>query len=388
MKETGVLVTDPALTGAQVGWHKSQIETPALLLDLAAMERNLQQMLAFTTAKGVNLRPHVKSHKGATQLAHLQIQAGAIGVTCAKLSEAEAIAASGIHDILIANEIVDPHKIKRLVALAKSCAVKVAVDNPINVATLSQAAEAAGVRLGVLVEVNIGHNRCGVAPFDPTLALVKQVLQSPGLQFKGLMGYDGHCTTKVSETERGPLALAANTMLVQNRHYVEAAGIPVEIVSGSGTFTYRYACDVAGITEIQAGSYLLMDTAFRDFGVREFECTLSVLATIISTPTYPAATFDDGTRLAIIDTGRKSLNPSYGLPEVKSPTSGVALRSLSDEHGRVLLSGDGEQLQIGDKIELWVRDANGTIQQFDRLYAIRNDHIEAIWKIPLLGVST
>src|SRR4051794_7723780 len=199
MKETGVLATDLPLADAQIGWHKSQIETPALLLDLTALERNLQRMIAFTTAKGVNLRPHVKSHKGATQLAHLQLQAGAIGVTCAKLSDAEAIAASGIQDILIANEIVDPHKIKRLVLLAKRCAVKVTVDNPINVEALSHAAEEIGVKLGVLVEVNIGHNRCGVAPFAPTLELVRQVMQSPGLRFVGLMGYDGHCTTKVSE---------------------------------------------------------------------------------------------------------------------------------------------------------------------------------------------
>jgi D-serine deaminase-like pyridoxal phosphate-dependent protein len=198
----------------------------------------------------------------------------------------------------------------------------------------------------------------------------------------GLMGYDGHCTTKVTEQERGPLSLQANTLLANTRKYVEEAGIAVEIVSGSGTFTYRYASEVEGITEIQAGTYLLMDSAFQEHGMREFERTLSVLATITSKPTYANAN-----RLAIIDAGRKSISPQLGLPEIKSP-NGVKVRSLSDEHGRIVLDAETQGLQIGDKIELWVRDANGTINQFDRFYAMRNDLVESIWKIPLCGVST
>jgi D-serine deaminase-like pyridoxal phosphate-dependent protein len=303
-------------------------------------------------------------------------------MTCAKLSDAEVLAASGVMDILIANQIAGAKKIERLIALARACDVKVAVDSVENVEALSQIAHANGVALGVLVEVNIGHNRCGVAPFEPTLTLVNLVLQKPGLRFKGLMGYDGHCTTKVSEAERGPLSRQANTLLADTRRYVEEAGIPVEIVSGSGTFTYRYASEVEGITEIQAGTYLLMDSAFQEFGVREFECTLSVLATIISKPTYP-----DANGLAIVDTGRKSISPQYGLPEIKSP-SGIKVRALSDENSRIVLSDKAQWLQIGDKIEFQVRDANGTVNLFDRIYAIRNDHVEAVWHIPLCGVST
>jgi D-serine deaminase-like pyridoxal phosphate-dependent protein len=367
---------------ALVGIHKSEIDTPALLLDLPSMEQNLQRMAAFTAAKGINLRPHVKTYKATPELAHLQLQAGAIGLTCAKLSEAEVLAAAGVKDILIANQIVGPKKLKRLAKLATTCEIKVAVDNPENVEALSQIACANGVVLGVLVEVNIGHNRCGVAPFADTLALVKLILQKRSLKFMGLMGYDGHCTTKVTEQERGPLSLQANTLLANTRKYVEEAGIAVEIVSGSGTFTYRYASEVEGITEIQAGTYLLMDSAFQEHGMREFERTLSVLATITSKPTYANAN-----RLAIIDAGRKSISPQLGLPEIKSP-NGVKVRSLSDEHGRIVLDAETQGLQIGDKIELWVRDANGTINQFDRFYAMRNDLVESIWKIPLCGVST
>lgn len=388
MKQSNLRAAEMPQNDTHLGKHKSEIDTPALLLDLDTMERNLQRMAAFTADKGINLRPHVKTYKATPQLAHLQLQAGAIGLTCAKLSEAEVLAASGVTDILIANQIVGPQKIERLAALARRCAIKVAVDSAENIAMLSQIAHANHAVIGVLVEVNIGHNRCGVAPFAPTLELVKLILQKPNLRFMGLMGYDGHCTTKVTEQERGPLSHQANTLLAQTRRYVEEAGIPVEIVSGSGTFTYRYASEVEGITEIQAGTYLLMDTAFRDFGVCEFDCTLSVLATITSKPTYPDATFADGTTLAIIDAGRKSISTAYGLPEVKHPASGVSVRSLSDEHGRIGLEGQGQQLRIGDKIELWVRDANGTINQFDRFYAIRSDHVEAVWPIPLCGVST
>lgn len=365
-----------------LGTRVTDLDTPALLLEAAAMERNLQRMANFFAGRNVRLRPHVKLYRATPELVQLQIEAGAIGMTCAKLSEAEVLAAAGIRDILIANQIVGLTKIGRLVKLAETCNIKVAVDSLENIAALSQAAWAHGVTIEVLVEVNIGHNRCGVAPFEPALALTKSILKMPGLKFMGLMGYDGHCTLKVAESEREALSREANTLLVRVRKYVEDAGIEVEIVSGSGTFTYRFASEVEGLTEIQAGTYLLMDTAFRDHGVREFECALSVLATVISRPSYPGAN-----SLAIVDAGRKSISPQLGLPEVKNP--GAAwVRSLSDEHGRIILEDAARTVGIGDKIELWVRDANGTIDQFDRFYVIREGVVEAVWQIPLCGRNT
>lgn len=346
------------------------------------MERNLQRMANFLASKNIRLRPHVKLYRATPELVRLQIEAGATGMTCAKLSEAEVLAASGIQDILIANQIVGPTKIDRLVKLAEICDIKVAVDSLENVAVLSQVAQAHGVTIGVLVEVNIGHNRCGVAPFEPAFALANSTLKMPGLKFMGLMGYDGHCTLKVAESEREALSREANALLARVRKFVEDAGIEVGIVSGSGTFTYRFASEIEGLTEIQAGTYLLMDTAFRDHGVREFECTLSVLATVISRPSYPGAN-----GLAIVDVGRKSISPQLGLPEMKNP-GGAWVRSLSDEHGRVFLGDAAGSVSVGDKIELWVRDANGTINQFDRFYVIRDGVVEAIWQIPLCGRNT
>lgn len=365
-----------------IGRPVFDLDTPALLLDIASVQRNLQHMMLFLSGKGVRLRPHVKLYRANPELVRMQMDAGAIGMTCAKLSEAEVLAAAGVQDILIANQIVSPIKIERLIKLTQISDIKVAVDSRRNVIELAQAAKTHATSLGVLVEVNIGHNRCGVAPFQPTLDLVRLILEQSGLKFMGLMGYDGHCTMKVAEFDRRSVSLQANRLLVETKQYVEDAGIVSEIVSGAGTFTYRYACEEPGITEVQAGTFLLMDTAFRAHGVSEFEPTLSVLATVISRPGYAGAE-----QLAIIDTGRKSISPQMGLPEVKRPAA-AWVRSLSDEHGRVILEAAAEQVEIGDKIELWVRDANATINQFDRFYIIREGLVEDVWPVPLCGQNT
>lgn len=366
----------------EVGLHKSLLDTPALLLDLQVMEDNLHRMADFFKDKNVKLRPHVKLHKATPALAHRQLEAGAVGLTCAKLSEAEVLAAAGIKDILIANQIVGERKIRRLVNLAAHTNVIVAVDSYENVRQLSQAAEARGVKLRVLVEVDIGNARCGVEPCGPALELSKTVADSPGLIYVGLMGYDGHLTFQIDAADRERLAIAANTLLVETRRYIEGAGLEVPIVSASGTFTYKYVSRLDGITEIQAGTYLLMDTAFKEKGVDDFDCALSVLATVISRPPRP-----DAENLAIIDAGRKTLDNYYGLPEVKSP-AGVTLFSMPQEHGRLRLDGPPGELEVGDKVELWVRDANGTINLFDKFYAMRNDIVEAVWEIPGRGKST
>lgn len=366
----------------EIGLYKDELDTPALLIDLPAMERNLKRMADFARERHFNLRPHAKLYKATPILAHMQLQAGAIGITCAKLAEAEVLAASGIRDILVANQIVGMRKIRRLVNLAAYTDIMVAVDNQENVVQLSEAAVAKGVQIRVLVEVNIGHNRCGVEPFDPVLELARAVDAAPGLCFSGLMGYDGHCTAKVSEEERGPLSRQANTLLVETRRYLEDAGLQVPIVSGSGTFTYQYASAVPGITEIQAGTYLLMDTAFADHGVGDFECTLTVLGTVTSRPTWSGAE-----NLAIIDVGSKAIDTCWGLPRMKNP-AGATILSLSQEHGRVHVEGAAQELTIGDKVELWVHNANGTINLYDRFYGIRDGVVETVWEIGARGKAT
>ena len=366
----------------EVGLHKNEIDTPALLLDLVAMEHNLSTMAAYFDRVKPGLRPHVKLHRATPILAHKQMQAGAIGLTCAKLSEAETLAACGITDILIANQIVGARKIQRLVNLASYTDVMVAVDSYDNVLELSAAALARGVELRVLVEVNIGHNRCGVDPLEPALALSRAVHDAPGLRYMGLMGYDGHCTFGVGDAQRPASSKKANTLLADTRRLIEGAGLTVEIVSGGGTFTYRYAADIEGVTEIQAGTYLLMDTAFKEEGVGDFDCALTVLATVTSRPSWKGAE-----NLAIVDVGSKGMSILLGNPEIKDPEGARVIR-FSQEHGRVDLEHAAHDLRIGDRVELWVRDANGTINLFDKFYAMRGDVVEATWEIPSLGNRT
>lgn len=366
----------------EVGLHKQEIDTPALLIDLAAMESNLSKMATYFEGVRPALRPHVKLHRATPILAHKQMQAGAVGLTCAKLAEAEVLAAAGITDILIANQIVGARKIQRLVNLASYTDVMVAVDSYDNVRELSSAAQERGVELRVLVEVNIGHNRCGVEPLQPALDLSKAVHEAGGLRYLGLMGYDGHCTLGVEESERARLSRRANTLLVETRRFIEETGLRVEIVSAGGTFTYKYAAEIVGITEIQAGTYLLMDTAFEEHGVNDFDCALTVLSTVTSRPTWKGAE-----NLAIIDVGSKGVSTLLGLPEIKDPDGARVVR-LSQEHGRIDVEKSARAPRIGDKMELWVRDANGTVNLYDKFYALRDDVVEAVWEIPTLGNRT
>ncbi len=366
-----------------VGQNKFEIDTPALLLDLDAMEYNLRYMADFFINRPVKLRPHVKIHKATPILAQMQLNAGgAVGITCAKLSEAECLAKAGIEDILIANQVIGPIKVNRLVRLAKHANIMVAVENANNAEEISALAVTQNAKVRVLIEVDIGHHRCGVEPLEPALELTRKILNLPGLIFMGLMGYDGHCTMKLPASERRAASLKANQLLADTRTFIERAGINILIVSGSGTFTYKYAVEVPGITEVQAGTYLLNDTAFYDAGVTEFKPALTVLATIISRQKRKGAE-----NLAIIDMGRKSIDTYYGLPKVKFP-SGATVAGLSQEHGRVLLEGESNTLDVGNKIELWVSDANGTMNIYDQVYAMRGDTVEAVWQIPARGQST
>jgi D-serine deaminase-like pyridoxal phosphate-dependent protein len=365
----------------EVGLHKNELDTPALLLDLNAVESNIRKMADFARQAGVRLRPHAKIYKGTPVFAWMQLRAGAMGLTVSKLSEAEVLAAAGIQEILIANQVVGSRKVQRLVNLAAYTHVIVAVDSLDNVQALSEAAQARGVELGVLIEVNIGNDRCGLEPYEPTLRFAQMLQSLPGIKLRGLMGYDGHLTFVKNLDERYRRSQQAYQILVDTRDCLERNGISVEVVSGGGTCTYKAASSIKGVTELQTGTYIFMDTTFRDNGMAEFDCALSILATVISRPERPGA--ED---LAILDVGRKAIDLTYGFPEVKSPSGTVF--SMPQEHSRLRLEGDGPRLKVGDKVELWVRDANGTVNLYDKVYALRGDIVEAVWDLSGRGKVT
>ena len=353
-----------------IGMPRVEIDTPALLVDLGALERNIEKLAAHFRGAGKYLRPHTKSHK-TPAIAHLQLKAGAIGITCAKLGEAEVMADAGIDDILIANEMVGPRKIARLMDLAQRCDIMVAVDHPTNLVAISAAARENGVRPRVLIEVNIGHDRCGLVPGSRLVELAQQAVSSPDVRFAGLMGYEGHIIDLEDDQARDSGARQCLQRLVDARADLEQAGIDVEICSSSGTGDYYVATTYDGITEVQAGSYALMDTAYAALGL-VFEHALSVLTMFSSRPTPEQV---------ITDAGLKSVTPEHGFPQVKGRDD-LECHALSEEHGRLRTrSGPCTDLEVGDLLEFLPGHGCTTVNLHDQLYALRNDQLEAIWKI-------
>jgi D-serine deaminase-like pyridoxal phosphate-dependent protein len=252
-----------------------EIDTPALLLDHDKLLGNIRRMAEFFGTRPANLRPHVKTHK-CVEIARLQMDHGAVGITCAKLGEAEVMAAGGIPDILVANQVVGAVKIDRLVDLAGRCTLTVAVDDAENIRQISAAAAAAGVTVHCLVEVDIGMGRCGVEPGQPALELARLVAASPGLDLAGLQAYEGHLQNVVPFDQRRQRARADMELALDTRRLIEDAGLPVRIVSGCGTGTHAITGVLKGVDEVQAGSYATMDAQYRKVGA-PFENALTLL---------------------------------------------------------------------------------------------------------------
>ena len=351
----------------------AEVDTPALVLDKAKLERNIRRMADFAAGGPAKLRPHAKTHK-CVEIAKLQLDAGAVGITCAKVGEAEAMVDGGIADILIANQIVGPLKIARLVALAGRCTVTVAVDDADNVRRLSAAAVAAGVTLGVFLEVNVGMDRCGVEPGEPALALARQVTDAPGLVFAGLQAYEGHLQNVVPFAEREARTRVDMRKALTAKEHIEAAGLPVAAVSGCGTGTHTVTGRLPWMTELQCGSYATMDAQYASVGGADYENALTVLVTVISRPRP---------EMAIVDAGLKAVTPEFGDPTVL--VEGAAWHDFSEEHGEVALSGPAQGLRVGDKIELIPRHGCTTVNLYDRYHVIEDGAHSATWRVAARG---
>lgn len=351
-----------------LGAPVEEVDTPALLVDLDIIEGNLRRMASFLESGQAVLRPHVKTHK-CPELALRQIEYGARGITCAKLGEAEVMVQGGVADILIANQVVGKTKIGRLMELAGRVNLTVAVDSAENALDLSSAAQQRGVEVGVLVEVDVGMHRCGVAPGQEAVRLCHAVAGLKGLRFVGLMGYEGHAVFLPDRQQREEECRKAMGLLVDAVLAVEASGLEVKVVSAGGTGTYDVTGRYPRVTEIQAGSYVLMDATYRRI-VPEFECALTLLTTVISRPTE--------TRV-IVDVGRKGISDDFGLP-VPADRQDLAMVSLSEEHGKLEASGRTD-LRVGDKIELLPSHCCTTINLHDVFYCHRQGRVEAVWSI-------
>lgn len=357
----------------QVGIDKKDIDTPALVIELPAIEQNIAKMADFARGQGVGLRPYVKTHK-STILARKQMAAGAIGIGCATIEEAEVMAAAGIGDILIGNQIVGPVKMARLTRLAQDTGIIVAVDDYQNVNDLSTAAQATAVKVRVLVEVDVGAHRCGVQPGDAALQLARHVDTAAGLEFCGFMGYESHLQLIAEPDERAAQVEKEVGLLVNTAKVAKSAGMRVTIVSAAGTLTYKEAGKLPGVTEIQPGTYIFMDSRYYARQT-DFRCALTVLTTVISHPVD---------NYLVVDAGSKALSQDGGMPEVKD-LPGAKLMRMWEEHGKIELAEPIPGLKVGDKIEIFPSHVCTTVNLYGKFFAVRNDRVEAIWEISTRG---
>lgn len=354
---------------SEIGLPKHELDTPALWVDLDRLERNIAQLAAHFKKAGVNWRPHTKGIK-VPAIAHKLLVAGAMGVTCAKLGEAEVMAAAGIRDILIANQIVGQQKITRLVNLRPQADVKVAVDSLENVQEIGAAARAKGVEIGLLIEVNTGMDRAGVAPGQPTLALARQIHATAGVRFRGLMTWEGHTLTESEPAAKRQKIEQSVALATESAQLCRNDGLPVEIMSAGGSGTYAITPFLPGVTEIEAGGAIFCDQTYQAWGV-DLEPALFVQCTVTSRPA-PARIICDG--------GFKTF-PRGFLPPKPMGVEQVKGVALSAEHGIITLNVPNTTLKAGDVLDLIVGYGDATVFLHDIMYGVRAGIVETAWAV-------
>jgi D-serine deaminase-like pyridoxal phosphate-dependent protein len=366
---------------AEIGMSLDEVDTPALIVDLDAFERNLRRLADRVNDKGVRLRPHAKTHK-CPIIALKQIELGAVGVCVQKVSEAEAMVYGGVRDVLVTNEVVGRQKLRRLMALAHTARVGVCVDDPAQIADLDAAAGEAGVAsLPVHVEINMGGNRCGVEPGEPALDLARRIGDSRHLSFAGLQAYHGSAQHLRGWPERQQAIVGAVDKARLTRDLLAQHAIACDNITGAGTGTFEFEAGSGVYTELQCGSYIFMDA---DYGrnldpdgapTRAFEPSLFVWATVMSRPR---------TEHAIVDAGLKALAFDSGPPTVWDEPAATYERA-SDEHGRLGIASPTNRLRLGDKVKLVPGHCDPTVNLYDWYVGIRGDRVESIWPITARG---
>ncbi len=364
--------------------NRHDLPTPALLLDLDRFERNVQKMAAFVKSAGKKLRPHAKTHK-CPEIARRQIAAGAVGVCVAKVGEAEVMAAAGIRNLLITTEVVGPEKIGRLLGvLERQPETMVVVDHPDNVRELGDAMTRAQRVLNVLVDVDVGGRRTGVQPGEPAVELARAVVHEPALNLRGLQGYAGHCAHVMGWEERRRTSRRFMGRLMKTRELFEKHGLPVDVVSGGSSGTFDIDSELEGLTELQSGSYSVMDLDYRRIGGKTggdydaFEMALTVLTTVISVPSA---------EMAMIDAGLKAFSTDKPFVPEAVEWPGIEYSWAGDEHGRLTVTQPGRLPGLGERIEFFPPHCDPTVNLYDRFYAMRGDKVESVWEIAGRGRS-
>lgn len=361
------------------GLTKANVPTPALLVDLDSFESNVKTMAEHCRKSGRGFRPHAKTHK-CPEIAKRQMAAGALGICAATVPEAEALVAAGITGVLLTSPIVEPAKIARMISLIqKGRGVMLSVGHPRQVELLSEAAEAAGTDVDLLVDVDIGDRRTGSLPGQPALELAQLIAKHKRLYVRGVQSYAGHASHVIGFEAREKSSREAMGKSVETRHLLNKSGFDAGILSGGSTGTYNIDSTIPGVTELQVGSYVFMDIDYRRIGGKtsgenysDFQHSLTVLATVVN------ATHPD--RVSV-DAGTKALDTTTNWkPEAKG-WPGLSYNRGGDEFGILTLEPGAKLPRIGDRIEFIVPHCDPNVNLYDRIYATRGDKVEAIWPI-------
>lgn len=375
---------------AEIGMAESEVDTPALLVDLDVFQDNLAHMACQIKGDEVRFRPHAKTHK-CPEIALRQIELGAIGVCCQKVGEAEAMVAGGVGDVLVSNQVVGSSKLERLAKLAGEARIGVCVDNAENIKDLGRAVDNAKTTLGVLVEIDVGARRCGVEPGQQALDLARLVADTPGLQFEGLQAYHGPAQHLREYAQRQEAIQSAANLARETQELLLANGLPCQTIAGAGTGTYPFELASGVYNELQAGSYIFMDADYgRNLGVdgkpwREYRQSLFVLATVMSAPVPERAVLDAGLKALSVDSGLPLV--ANRNPEHPGEEPHITFSGASDEHGTLQLEALAKPLRVGEKIRVIPGHCDPTVNLYDWLVGVRDGRVEELWPITARGAS-
>jgi D-serine deaminase-like pyridoxal phosphate-dependent protein len=358
--------------GDMIGRRIEDVPTPAMLVDLAAAERNIARMALALEEMPAEIRPHIKVHKSA-ELATRQVSAGAVGLSVATVWEAVALAWAGLDNLFVVNTVAHPEKIRVLAKLARDHNVLVAVDQVANAAVLSAAAAAEGSQLGVMIEVDTGMDRAGVDSESDAIALAKEVTALDNLKLEGITGYEGHCSLEFDAERLIVKQRAAMDMFLQIAEHMESIGIPCPIRSAGGTVSWKLTAERPGVTEIQAGSYVLMDNFHGTRVPGGFEHALTIATTVISRPPN---------RL-IVDAGNKSIGIGGGPSLVGAD---LEVFRFDEEHGIFVVApsaaSDPEpKLPVGAWVRLVPGYAPATVNMYDNYYVMAEGQVVDVWPV-------
>jgi D-serine deaminase-like pyridoxal phosphate-dependent protein len=356
----------------QLGRARDDVTTPALLLDLDVAKRNIAKMADNFRDMPAELRPHIKVHK-SPELSRLTIEAGAIGVACATAWEAKVMAEAGIEDVLVANQVVHPDKVRVLAETAPDHRITVAVDDTRNVEQLAAAARAVEAELELLIEIDVGMGRCGIRDREEALPVAERIAATDGVRFRGMQGYEGHCMLEPDRDVRLDEARRANEKLVDAVDYLAERGHPSEVVSAGGTGTWYITGAHPRITEVQAGSYALMDCFHGNLVPGGFEVALTVLGTVIS---------HQGNTI-VLDCGRKSVGIDFVTPPLARHPEGE-VRYYAEEHCLVDFPGP-PPLDLGDRAEVIPGYGPTTVNLYDVFHVVEADIVTDIWPVTPRG---